>query len=255
MTQLALLPLADWIVEHLMHVSPIPYVGRLVWWLGMSHHVLSLFIAAALMLLIFPKMAQDQSLVPRGFRNFFEAIMLFVRDEVAKPFLGPNTPKFLPVLWTFFFFILFCNLLGLVPGMATATGQIWVTATLAFTAFGWYHASGIWEQGFFPYVKNIVPGGLPWWLILPMFAIELFGHITKPVALAIRLWANMTGGHAVLYAFLGLIFVFQSYAMGPVAVACATAVYMLEIFVAFIQAYVFTFLVTVFLGAAVHPEH
>lgn len=250
-----MLPLADWIVDHLMNVDPIPYVGDLFWWLGISKHVLSMFVAAGIMLVTFPSVARDQSLVPRGLRNFLEVILLFVRDEVAKPFLGHNANRFLPVLWTFFFFILLCNLLGLVPGMATATGQIWVTGTLAFTAFTWYHASGAWEQGLIPYVKNIVPPGLPLWLVPVLFVIELFGHVAKPVALTIRLWANMTGGHAVLYAFLGLIFIFQSYAIGPVSVACATGVYLLEIFVAFIQAYVFTFLVTVFLGAAVHPEH
>ncbi len=250
-----MLPLADWMVDHLMNVDRIPYTGDLFWWLGISKHALSLFIAGAIMLLVFPTVAKEQGLVPRGLRNFLEVIMLFIRDEVAKPFLGDNTDKFLPVLWNFFFFILICNLLGLVPGMATATGQYWVTGTLAIMAFIWYHGCGIWEQGLIPYLKNIVPPGLPIPLIPLLFVVEVVGHVVKPVALTIRLWANMTGGHAVLYAFLGLIFIFQSYAMGPVSVACATAVYLLEIFVAFVQAYVFTFLVTVFLGAAVHPEH
>src|SRR5262249_3867748 len=160
-------------------------------------------------------------LVPRGMRNFFEVIMLFVRDEVVRPFLGHNTERFIPVLWTFFFFILFCNLLGLVPGMATATGQFYVTGTLAFTAFIWWHACGIMEQGPVAYFKNIVPPGLPWWLIVPMFFIETVGHIVKPFALMIRLWANMTGGHAVLYSFLGFVFIFKTFAMGPVSVGTA----------------------------------
>lgn len=252
-----MLPLADgdWIVDHLMNTHDFPLLGWVGGVLGLSSHVFSLFIVAGIMLTIFPRIAKDQGLVPTGIRNFFEVIMLFVRDEIARPFLGHNADKFLPVLWNFFFFILFCNLLGLVPGMATATGQVWVTGTLAFTAFLWYHASGMWEQGVFPYIKNIVPSGLPFWLVPVLFAIEIFGHIFKPIALMIRLWANMTGGHAVLYAFLGLIFAFKSYGIAPVSVGCATAVYLLEIFVAFIQAYVFTFLVTVFLGAAVHPDH
>src|SRR4051794_15916623 len=111
-----MLPLAaesqHWIPDHLLNVHEIPYVGFLVMWLGISKHVLSLFVASGLMLLIFPTIAKDQSLVPRGLRNFFEVIMLFIRDEVAKPFLGSNADKFLPVLWNFFFFILFNNLLG-----------------------------------------------------------------------------------------------------------------------------------------------
>ena len=254
-----MLPLAekDWIVEHLMEPARVTdgTLGWILMQVGIGKHVVSLFAVAALMLAVFPKIAKDEGLVPTGLRNFFEVILLFIRDEIARPFLGHNTDKFLPVLWNFFFFVLFCNLFGLVPGMATATGQIWVTGTLAFTAFCWYHAAGIWEQGLLPYIKNIVPGGLPIWLIPVLFAIEIFGHIFKPIALMIRLWANMTGGHAVLYAFLGLIFSFQSYKIAPLACGAAVAVYMLEIFVAFIQAYVFTFLVTVFLGAAVHPEH
>src|SRR5205809_513061 len=99
-----MLPLAHWIPDHLLNVDPIPYIGFLFWWLGISKHVLSLFVAAGIMLVVFPTIAKDESLVPRGLRNFFEVIMLFVRDEVARPFLGHNTDKFLPVLWTFFFF-------------------------------------------------------------------------------------------------------------------------------------------------------
>jgi F-type H+-transporting ATPase subunit a len=251
-----MLPLAHWIDDHLLHIHPLPTIfGRLLWEIGISRHAFSILVATGLMLLIFPSIAKQDSLVPKGARNFFEVILLFIRDEVAKPFLGPNTNKFLPVLWTFFFFILFCNLLGLVPGMATATGSILVTGTLAIMAFMWWHACGIAEQGIVAYVKNIVPPGLPWWLILPMFAIELIGHMVKPCALMIRLAANMTGGHAVLYSFLGFVFIFKNYLFGPVSVGAAIPIYMLEIFVAFIQAYVFTFLVTVFVGAAVHPEH
>jgi F-type H+-transporting ATPase subunit a len=253
-----MLPLAEqehWIPAHLLRVHEIPYVGFLVNWLGISKHVFSLFIASALMLLIFPTIAKDRSLVPRGTRNFFEVIMLFIRDEVAKPFLGENTDKFLPVLWNFFFFILFNNLLGLVPGMATATGSIFVTGTLAIMAAIWFHLCGIAEQGIVAYIKNIVPPGLPLWLLPLMIVVELVGHIAKPFALMVRLFANMTGGHAVLYAFVGLVLIFQSYALGPVSVALAIPIYLLELFVAFVQAYVFTFLVTVFLGAAVHPEH
>ena len=259
-----MLPLADhWIPEHLLKIHPLFHgsggvlelLGSIFWVFGISKHVLSLFIATGLMILVFPTIAKDDSLVPKGLRNFFEVIMLFIRDEVAKPFLGPNTDKFLPVLWNFFFFILFNNLLGLVPGMTTATGSILVTGTLAVTAMFWYHACGIAEQGALAYIKNIVPPGLPLPLLPLMIVVEIVGHIAKPFALTVRLFANMTGGHAVLYAFVGLVIIFQSFALGPVSVLAAIPIYMLELFVAFIQAYVFTFLVTVFLGAAVHPEH
>ena len=252
-----MLPLAegDWIVDHLMHTREFPLLGWVGNVLGLSGHVFSLFVVAALMLTIFPRIAKDEGLVPTGFRNFFEVILLFVRDEIARPFLGHNADKFLPVLWTFFFFILFNNLLGLVPGMATATGNPFVTVTLAAMAFIWYHACGIVEQGPVAYAKNIVPPGLPLWLLPLMVVVEIVGHMAKPFALMVRLFANMTGGHAVLYAFVGLAMLMKSFALGPVSIGAAIPIYMLEIFVAFIQAYVFTFLVTVFLGAAVHPEH
>lgn len=257
-----------------MHVEEVHALAAL----GISKHVLGLFVVGLLLMLTFIPFgrALERDFVPRGrFVNLLEIILLFIRDEVARPFLGKEGDRFLPVLWTFFFFILYCNLLGLFPllpapvvhdghvvlswSTVTPTGQVWVTGALAFTAAIWWHGHGIREQGFIAYLKNIVPGGLPLALIPLMIVVELFSHVIKPLALMLRLWANMMGGHAVLYAFLGLIFLFGSgytiLAIAPVSVAVAAAVYMLELFVAFLQAYVFTFLVTVFLGAAVHPDH
>lgn len=261
---------SDWMVEHLMFVEAVPALAKL----GISKHVIGLFLVGLALLVTFIPFgrALERDYVPRGrLVNFLEVILLFIRDEVTRPFLGKEGDKFLPVLWTFFFFVLYCNLLGLFPllpipvehhgktimswSTVTPTGQIWVTGALAFTAAVWWHGHGIREQGFLAYVKNIVPGGLPGWLIVPMFVIECFSHVIKPAALMIRLWANMLGGHAVLYAMLGMIFLFGSAWVGLVSVPVGVAVYFLELFVAFLQAYVFTFLVTVFLGAAVHPDH
>jgi F-type H+-transporting ATPase subunit a len=252
------LPLADWISHHLTHVEPIEIFG----FLGLSYHALSMFAAAALMLLIFPKVASDDGLVPGRFRSFWEVLLLFIREEVARPVLHERTDRYVPVLWNFFFFILFCNLLGLVParlpgfpgGLICATGQIWVTGTLAVTAFLWYELAGVYEQGLVPYVKNIVPPGLPLPLIPLLFVLEIIGHFTKPFALMMRLWANMLGGHAVLYAIVGLVFVSGLKAAG-FAVLGGVAIMVLEIFVAFLQAYVFTFLVAVFLSGTVAPAH
>lgn len=263
-----MLPLADdWISHHLTHVVPIDIFG----FLGLSYHALMMFVAAGLMLLIFPKVAKDDGLVPGKFRSFWEVLLLFIRDEVARPVLHERTDRYVPVLWNFFFFILFCNLLGLVPlrlpgfsgGLICATGQIWVTGTLAVTAFLWYELSGVYEQGLVPYVKNIVPPGLPLPLIPLLFVLELIGHFTKPFALMMRLWANMLGGHAVLYAIVGLVLVPSLAAAGSVAVGGVgaiavigtVAIMVLEIFVAFLQAYVFTFLVAVFLSGTVAPAH
>lgn len=275
------MPLADsWILEHLLHTHPVPLLQRV----GVNTHVLALFIVTALLLLTFIPFGivlRRDPVVPRGFLvNFMESILFFLRDEVARPFLGKEGDRYLPVLWTVFFYILYCNLLGLVPipvpvptlahtasggtevvwhamGGVTATGQIAVTGTLALMAGLWVHGLGIREQGLIAYVKNIVPGGLPLWLIPGLFVIELVSHLIKIMALAVRLWANMMGGHMVLYVVIGLIFMFSSvwFIVAPFSVAAAFAVYLLEIFVAFLQAYVFTFLVTVFLGMALHPDH
>ncbi|MEZ6186680.1 MAG: F0F1 ATP synthase subunit A [Planctomycetota bacterium] len=273
----------SWIAEHLLDVEPIAGLGTL----GISKHVLGMFVVAIGLVLLFApfgRSLQQSPIVPRGrMTNLLETILIFIRDDVARPFLGTAGDKFLPVLWTLFFFILGCNLLGLLPiappfyvpvvghdgdthwsffGLVTPTGQIYVTATLALIAGGWWHLLGIKEQGLVAYVKNIVPGGLPWWLIPMLFVIELVGHVIKVVALALRLWANMTGGHAVLFAAIGMVIMFGGLAngwgtafMGPVSIISGTVVYLLEIFVAFLQAYVFTFLVTVFLGMALHPDH
>src|SRR5690606_37221540 len=139
----------------------------------------------------------------------------------------------------------------------TPIGQIWVTGALAITAAIWWHGHGIREQGFIAYLKNIVPGGLPVALIPLMIIVEIFSHVIKPMALILRLWASMMGGQALPYPSLGLIFLVGAgnaiFAIAPVSVAVASAVYVLELFVAFLQAYVFTFVVTVFLGAAAHP--
>ncbi len=265
------LPLANWISDHLTGVEAIaaPFGS-----FGISKHVLALFMVALLLVLTFVPFgaAIRSSVAPKGrLVNALEAVLLFLRDEVSRPFLGKEGDRFLPMIWTFFFFILYCNLLGLVPlpipvkvfhagheqwvwfGTVTATGQITVTGALAGIAFLWYHGLGIKAQGLVPYIRHIVPSGIPLPLLPLIFVLEVAGHIVKPAALMVRLWANMTGGHAVLYAFLGFVFMFGLW-LAPVTILGGLAVFLLEIFVAFLQAYVFTFLVVVFLGGALHPH-
>jgi F-type H+-transporting ATPase subunit a len=159
-----------------------------------------------------------------------------------------------PYLLTVFFFILCCNLLGLVPWGATATGNIAVTGAMALISFLVIEISGMRTLGFKGYMQTIffLPPGLPTILkpviLLIMTPIELIGKLAKPFALAVRLFANMTAGHALVLALIGLIFTFRSYAVGGAAVPMATAIMLLEIFVAFLQAYVFTLLTSVFIG-------
>ena len=126
-------------------------------------------------------------------------------------------------------------------------------ATLAACAFIFYHLMGIRQQGIVAYLKGIVPSGLPFWLYPVMLVVEVIGHLAKPFALAVRLFANMIAGHIVMSVVLG--FAAASIFIAPVAVAGGVFMYMLELFVAFLQAFIFTFLMTVFLGMAVHPDH
>lgn len=286
-----MLPLADaWIVDHLMKVEGVAGLSHY----GISKHVLMLFLAAVLLLLTFIPFGirVRKHVAPKGILvNFLEAILLFFRDEVTRPVLGKEGDKYLPVVWTFFFFILYCNLLGLVPlpipvltepgglpswlpgaaaagghaaphwtyiGLLTATGQLAVTGTLAIIAGIWLHGLGIKEQGLIAYLRHIVPGGVPVLLAPFLWFLEAIGHVMKLVALMIRLWANMLGGHALLFAIVGFVFMVGASAglaaIGPVSIVAGVAIYFLEIFVAFLQAFVFTFLVTIFLGDALHPH-
>jgi len=234
-----------------------------------SNHMFMVLMAAASMLIIFPLVARQRSRVPSGLRNFFESICVFIREEVARPVLGENADKFMPYLWNTFFFILFCNLLGMIPTDAiiqivsgghlkhlggTATANIWVTGTLATFALFMIHLSGIRQQGVWNYIKNFIPH-VPWPLIPVMYVLETIGAFVKPFALAIRLFANMLAGHTVLGALMGLAIAARSYPIAGVTVLGCATICLLELFVAFLQAYIFTYLTTMFIGAAVHPEH
>ena len=194
-------------------------------------------------------------------KGFVEAVVIFIRDEVLEPNLGRAGRAYVGYFCTLFFFILFCNLLGLIPFGATATGNIAVTLTLALSTFFLIHIAGIREHGFLAYARGIVPAGVPVWLWPLMYPIELIGFLTKAFALCIRLFANMIAGHIVILALLGLIFIFGAVnpwvglvVTAPVSVILALFVMCLELFVAFLQAYIFTFLTAIFVGGAVHSH-
>ncbi|OGR84935.1 MAG: ATP synthase F0 subunit A [Elusimicrobia bacterium RIFCSPLOWO2_01_FULL_54_10] len=224
-----------------------------------TKHLLMLWIGSALLLAIF---ASLRLFKPRRLQLLLEAIVIYIRDEVVLKALGSHGKKYLHYFLTLFFFILVLNLIGLIPGSATATGNIAVTAALSLCTFFLIHIAGIREQGFGHYVKSIVPSGLPTWLIPLMFPIELLGYLTKTFALSIRLFMNMIAGHIVILAFLGLIFIFG--AINPwvglgtagLSVAMSLFIYFLELVIVVpLQAFIFTFLTALFVGSAVHPEH
>lgn len=193
--------------------------------------------------------------IPRGrFQNVIEMLFLFVRDEIAIKSIGREGARYTPYLATCFFFILSLNMLGLVPYGATATGSISVTFILAIATFLVTQLAGMRAQGAVGYWTHLVPSGVPAWLYPVLFVIEFVGLFTKPFALMVRLFANMVAGHVVLFFLIGLIFLFQTLAVAPVAIGLSFAIFFLEVFVAAVQAYIFTLLSAVFIGLASHAH-
>jgi len=244
-----------------------------------SNNVLNILLSGGLMLLIFPKITKKYQAgehVPTGTRNLFEAVLVYVREEIARPILGDQTDRFVPFLWTLFFFILFNNLLGLLPigpltgwfmhpiGLeplgGTATANIWVTGSLAILAFGMWQYNGIKANGLAAYLKHFT-GGAPIYMAPLMVPLEILGMFVKPFALAIRLFANMIAGHtviAVLLMFTGMAFAAGAaigWGISIVVILAGAAMMCLELFVAFLQTYIFVFLTTMFLGQLVVHEH
>lgn len=234
-------------------------VGGITIDLSITKHVFFLWLAAIILIIAAISSARNykKSLVPRGFANALEMTIVFIRDEVVIANMGKQGLKYLPYLLTTFFFILMMNLMGLIPYGATSTGNVAVTAGLATIAFIMIQVAAIRAQGIGHYLAHLA-GGVPWFLWPIMVPIEIIGLFTKPFALCIRLFANMTGGHLVILSLIGLIFIFQSYVVSPIPILFVVAIDMLELFVAFLQAYIFTMLTSLFMGmgiqAAEHQE-
>jgi F-type H+-transporting ATPase subunit a len=224
--------------------------------MSITNHVVMLWIAALFLILVFKMSFKKGSLVPTGFGAILEMLVIFVRDEIAIANLGEKDgKKFTPLIGTFFFFVLTCNLMGLIPLFGTPTGNINVTAALAIVTFMTGQIYGIKNNGLVGHVKALIPGGVPGFLLPLMFVIELMGLLAKHFALIVRLFANMIAGHIVFFAFLSLIMIFKSFFIAPLSVGFAVFVDFLEILVAFIQAYVFTILSALFIGMSLHPDH
>ena len=257
----------DWILHHVMdgNYLDFPPLGKIylphlqLFGLDISitRHVVFLWVVAALLILTFIIVSKSykKSLIPHGFTNLIETIVVFVRDEIVKPSIGHGYEKFLPYLLTAFFFILFSNLIGLIPWTATVTSNIAVTASLAGLTFFATQVGGIIHHGPIGYFKGLIPPGMPVALLPLIIVVEVFGLFTKPFALCIRLFANMTAGHVVILSLIGLIFIMKTYFIAPVSIGFALFIYLLELLVALIQAYIFTMLSSLFIGMAVHQDH
>lgn len=218
-----------------------------------------MWIAALLCIIIFVPLARKMKKAKYGSRsrwvNLWEVLISFIHDEVVEPnFDHHYVKKAMPYFCTVFFFILFCNLLGLIPGMSTATGNLAVTGGLAILTLIGMIGVGMVKQGPFSYWKGLVPHGVPAFVIPLMFPIEIIGLFIKPFALTVRLFANMTAGHVVVIIFIYLVMMFQSYLVGIGSVTGALMIYLLELLVAFIQAYIFAVLSAMFIGSSMHAH-
>ncbi len=188
---------------------------------------------------------------PRGLQTVLESLVVYVRDEIVRPNLRSErlVRQFMPYFVGLFFFILVLNLLGLLPGMHTATGSIGTTAALAITAFLVINGLAIREIGMKGWLHHLL-GGAPVYLAPIMVPIEILGLFTKPFALTVRLFANMSAGHIILLSLIGLIFYFRSIFVAPMSIGFSVFIYMLETLVCFLQTYIFTVLTAVFTGLA-----
>ena len=253
------------ILEHILdsHELEVPFLGHVhlpeIHWFGLdlsiTRHVAMMWIASFLVITVAVLAARSVRHAKGKVGHLMEMAVLFVRDDIAVPNIGHEGARYVPYLLSTFFFILFCNLLGMVPFGATATGNISVTAGLAIMAFLMVQFSGVRQYGLVSHFKNLVPHGVPAWLIPIMIPVEIIGMLAKPFALCIRLFANMMGGHVVILSLLGLIFIIGSWFVIPISVGFALFINLLELLVAFIQAYIFTMLSALFIGMSAHPAH
>ena len=235
-------------------------VGNLPFDFSITKTVVGLFSAAAIGLILFLSLARSYKKTgishPKGLQSFLEPIILFVRDDIAISNIGEHKyAKYMPYLLTVFFFILINNLMGLIPFPppfgANVTGNIAVTFVLALFTFLITQFSG--NKNYWRHV--FATPGVPWWLMFVMIPVELIGLISKPFALMIRLFANITAGHIIVLSLVCLIFIFKSLGVAPVSILFVIFMDCLELLVAFLQAYVFTLLSALFISLAVQDHH
>lgn len=242
------------------------HIGSMAVDLSPTKHVVFLWAAAVIIILLLVGAAQASKKHhrmmgrPRGIASAMEAMALYLRNEVVLPNVGHHGEQFVPFALTLFFLILVANLLGMIPFGSTATGNISVTLTLAVITFFVVEIAGMRAQGM-GYLSTIfywnkdLPPVMRVVMFFVMTPVEIVGKLTKPFALTIRLFANMTAGHIVLLALIGLIFTFKSWAIAGVPVLMATAISVLELFVSFLQAFIFTLLASVFIGQIRESHH
>jgi F-type H+-transporting ATPase subunit a len=234
---------------HLPFLAPIPLPSYI------TLHGMMVIFWSVMMVWIFCFVYKKNASVPTGITNALEIIVLFIRDQIAIPYLGAKDGlSMTPFLCTLFFFILGLNMLGLVPIFATATGNVSVTAALALIVFCFMVFGTIYKNGVVGFCKAFVPPGVPIPILFILVPIEFLGVFIKTFALTIRLFANMLAGHIVIFAMLGLT-VMLGFIFALPAVVLATCVSLLEVLVIVLQAFIFTLLSAIFIGQMYHPQH
>jgi F-type H+-transporting ATPase subunit a len=256
------------VAEHIFHHVTDETWVPLGFWIGTRHvdisitkAVINMWIAAGLLLIVLALAVRKRDMIPKGGYSLVETFVLFVRDEIAVKNIGEHAAEYTPYLCSAFFFILFMNLLGLLPipavggfpGIATATGNLGVTVVLALFTFVITQIAGMRAQGVVGYWAHLVPAGVPKWLFPIMVPVEVLGLFTKPFALTVRLFANMVAGHIVIFFLIALTVLISPW-VAPVSVAFALGIYLLELFVALVQAYIFTILSALFIGMTQHAH-
>jgi F-type H+-transporting ATPase subunit a len=255
---------AGHIFHHVQDQVVIPWsvpVGNHLFDLSITKHVINMWIAAGVLLIVLALATRKRALIPKGAYSLVESFVLFIRDEIAIKNIGHDGDRYVGYLCTAFFFIFFMNVLGLLPipafggfpGISTATGNLSVTVVLALFTFVFTQIAGMRAQGALGYWTHMVPAGVPVWLYPIMLPVEILGLFTKPFALTVRLFANMVAGHIVIFFLIALTVVISVY-VAPISVAFALGTFLLELFVALVQAYVFTMLSALFIGMTQHAH-
>ncbi|MCD6392235.1 MAG: F0F1 ATP synthase subunit A [Planctomycetes bacterium] len=233
-----------------------------------SNHMFMVSVVTILLMILLPLSVRGGGLARRGFGNLIETVCVFIREDVARPFLGDRTDSYIGYVWTVFFFILALNLFGMIPTRqiiylltgrennlgGAATANIWIVGALSLITFLSIHISGIREHGLWGYIRDFVPK-VPWPMRPFIYLMEIIGALVKPLSLTIRLFANIFAGHILIATLFLFIVIFRNYAVGGLTVAAVVAASLLELLVAFLQAYIFTFLSAIFIGFAVNPDH
>ena len=209
--------------------------------------LLSICILLIVLLLVAKCYVYNPQKAPRGIRTVIEMIICFIKDDIALPNIGKEKyERFMHYLLTVFCFIFINNIMGLLPGASNVTGNISVTLVLSLFTFFITNKNG--NKHYWTHLFN--PKGIPKWIFPIMLPVEILGIFTKPFALMIRLFANITAGHIILLSIIGLIFIFQNIWVSVISVPFATFMFLLKLIVAFLQAYVFTLLSAIYFGAA-----